>query len=83
MTTVLRSYLRDKFRDRPIGVVVAQGSSSLDFVLRSRAELWPGVPVVFTGVDAETAARFSMPSDVTGLIRQLTSQCGASALVAT
>src|SRR5262245_4872688 len=37
---VLRRYLRDKFRDRPIGVLVAQGSSALEFVLRSRAELW-------------------------------------------
>ena len=34
---LLRSYLRDKFSERPIGVVVAQGSSALEFVLRSRS----------------------------------------------
>ena len=55
---ILRTYLRDKFRDRPIGVLVAQGSSSLEFLIRSRAELWPGVPVVFAAVDAATVARF-------------------------
>ena len=69
---VLRNYLRDKFRDRPIGVLVAQGSSSLEFVMRSRAELWPGVPVVFAAVDAATAARLNLPPDVTGKVRQLT-----------
>ena len=53
---LLRTYLRDKFRERPIGVLVAQGSSALDFVLRSRGELWPGVPVVFAAVDEETAS---------------------------
>src|SRR5215475_15759052 len=44
---LLRRYLRDKFSERPIGVMVAQGSGALEFVLRSRAELWPGVPVIF------------------------------------
>ena len=66
----LRGYLRNKFRDRPIGVLVAQGSSSLEFVLRSRAELWPGVPVVFAAVDEESAARLNLPSDMTGTIYQ-------------
>jgi PAS domain S-box-containing protein len=63
-----RSYLRDKFSERPIGVVVAQGSSALEFVLRSRAELWPGVPVIFAAVDEETGKRLSLPPDVTGTL---------------
>ena len=65
---LLRSYLRDKFSERPIGVVVAQGSSALEFVLRSRAELWPGVPVIFAAVDEETGKRLSLPPDVTGTL---------------
>ena len=68
---VLRSYLRDKFRDRPIGVLLAQGSSALEFVMRSRAELWPAVPVIFAAVEEETAARLNLPSDATGTIYQL------------
>src|SRR5262245_29542530 len=63
---LLRTYLRDKFSERPIGVVVAQGSAALEFVLRSREELWPGVPVIFAGVDEETGKRLSLPSGVTG-----------------
>ena len=69
---VLYAYLRDKFRDRPIGVLVAQGSSSLEFAMRARTELWPKTPVVFAAVDAATVARLNLPRDVTGKVRQLT-----------
>src|SRR5262245_40561147 len=48
---LLRTYLHDKFRDRPIGVVVAQGSKALEFALRARPQLWPGIPIVFASVD--------------------------------
>src|SRR5215510_8118469 len=67
---VLRTYLRDKYRGTPIGVLVAQGSSSLEFLLRSRAELWPAVPLIFAGVDEATLARLNLPSDVTGAVYQ-------------
>ena len=39
--------------------------------MRSRAELWPAVPLIFAAVDEETAARLNLPSDVTGTIYQL------------
>src|SRR5262245_63642886 len=35
---VLRHYIQNKYRDTPIGVLVAHGSSALEFVMRSRAE---------------------------------------------
>src|SRR5262249_59912909 len=54
-----------------IGLLVAHGSSALAFVMRSRAELWPSVPLIFAAVDEETAARLNLPSDVTGAIYQL------------
>ena len=69
---LLQTYLRDKFSGTRIGVVVAQGSGALEFVMRSRATLWPGVPVVFASVDGATAARLKLPGDVTGMLRQLT-----------
>jgi len=68
---VLRRYLRGKFVDTPIGVVVVQGSSALEFMLRSRAELWPKVPVVFAGVDEAAVARLQIPPDVTGVSYEL------------
>jgi signal transduction histidine kinase len=68
---VLPTYLQNKYRDRPIGVLVALGSAALEFVMRSRAELPPAVPVIFAAVDEETAARLTLPSDATGTIYQL------------
>jgi signal transduction histidine kinase len=63
---LLRGYLREKYSQRPIGVIVAVGSDALELLLRLRAELWSKVPIVFAGVDEATAARLKYPSDVTG-----------------
>ena len=63
---LLRGYLREKYRHKPIGVIVAIGSDALELLLRLRAELWPKIPVVFAAVDEATAARLKYPSDVTG-----------------
>ena len=44
---IVREYLRGKYRDRQIGVIVAHGSAALELALRLRDDLWPGVPIVF------------------------------------
>ena len=67
----LKQQLKEKYRDRPIGVVVAVGMSTLELVLRWREELWPGVPVVFALVDEMDFARLKLPPDVTGGIVKL------------
>jgi signal transduction histidine kinase len=65
----LKTYLREKYRDRPIGVIVAMGTMALPFMLRVRAELWSEVPAVFAaGLSAET----KIPPGVTGLDRRQT-----------
>jgi signal transduction histidine kinase len=67
----LRQQLKEKYRDRPIGVVVAVGTSTLELVLRWREELWPGVPIVFALVNEIDFARLKLPPDVTGGIVKL------------
>src|SRR5262245_28972426 len=67
---LLRTYLRDKFSERPIGVVVAQGSAAVDFALRSRAALWTGGPVIVGAVGGQTGKRLSLPPGVTGTFYQ-------------
>ncbi len=69
---ILKTYLREKYRDRPVGAVVTVGPAGLQFMLRSRAELWPEMAVVFASVDPETAARAQLPDGVTGTIRRQT-----------
>jgi len=66
---VVRTFLRDKFSERPIGVIVAQGSGALDFL--TRAPLWPNTPVVMAAVDDATVARLRLPPNVTGTTYRL------------
>jgi signal transduction histidine kinase len=67
---VLKTYLREKYRDRPIGLIVSTGTAALPFMLRVRAELWPEVPAVF--VAGPIASEREIPPGVTGLVRRQT-----------
>src|SRR5262249_38248471 len=58
--------LREKYRNKAIGVIVSNASRKLPYTLRLRDELWPGTPVVFAGIQERRAARLSLPSNVTG-----------------
>jgi signal transduction histidine kinase len=63
---LLRSYFRGKYLEGSVAVIVVNGSGALEFTLRLRNELWPEVPIVFAGVDQNTAALTNLPSNVTG-----------------
>jgi signal transduction histidine kinase len=62
---VLRSHLREKYRDRAIGVIVSN-ARDIPLTLRLSDELWPGTPVVLAGIPERRAALLSLPSNVTG-----------------
>lgn len=62
----LNTHFRVKYRDKPVGVIIAVGPAALEYSLRSRAELWPEVPVVFTFVDTPTITQLKLPPGVTG-----------------
>jgi signal transduction histidine kinase len=65
----LRSFLSVKYRDNPVGLVLAMGSASLDYALTWREHLWPGTPVVFAFVDEIAAGE--IPPGVTGIMTRL------------
>src|SRR5262249_4704469 len=58
--------LREKYRDKPIGVIVTDASRELAYTLKLRDEIWPGTPVVLAGIQERRAAQLSLPSNVTG-----------------
>jgi signal transduction histidine kinase len=64
----LKRHLAEKYRDKPIGVIVAIGKATLQHALRWRSELWPGVPIVFAMLDEADLARLGRPTDVTGVL---------------
>ena len=64
---LVASYLRGKYASRPPRVIVAVSGEALGFLLRHRPELFPGVPVVHTGIDQSVlAAMGPLPADVVG-----------------
>jgi len=67
-------FLKAKYRDRQIDVVIAVGVSALDFITRRGEQLWPSVPVVFAAIDEATASRLTLPRNVTGVTMQSTLQ---------
>jgi signal transduction histidine kinase len=69
---LLRSYLREKYRDVQFGAIVAVGLAAFNLVEKWRAELWPGVPVVFAAIDELSAARLTPEPDVTGVVMHRT-----------
>jgi signal transduction histidine kinase len=67
----VQRHLQEKYRDKPIGVVVAVGAATLERVLRWREKMWPGSVVVFAMVDEIDFAQQDLPSDVTGSLLRL------------
>jgi ABC-type uncharacterized transport system substrate-binding protein len=68
----LKRHFVEKYRDKPVDLIVAFGPSALDYAADIRADLWPKTTVVF-GEVAETAiSRSSLPAGVTGTTINIT-----------
>jgi signal transduction histidine kinase len=64
----VQTFLREKYRADPPDVIVAGGNGALEFLLNSRADFFPSVPVVHMGVDGWFAkARQPLPTDIVGV----------------
>jgi C4-dicarboxylate-specific signal transduction histidine kinase/ABC-type uncharacterized transport system substrate-binding protein len=61
------AYLKEKYAERSLQVVVAGGTPALAFLLRHRAEMLPGVPIVHGAVDRTYLEALTLPADVIGV----------------
>jgi two-component system, LuxR family, sensor kinase FixL len=69
---LLHAFLRGKYAMRPVRLVFAVGPAALNFLIESRADLFPEVPIVFTGVrPADVKAPVGPPAGMTGVWRPL------------
>src|SRR5689334_21613646 len=64
---ILVDFLKQKYAGQRIDLVIAGLSSWLDFALQFRQELFPGVPIVYAGLDQQEVEKRSLPSDVIGV----------------
>jgi signal transduction histidine kinase len=63
--SLVYEFIKEKYRSRPISVIVADGIDALQFALNLRSELEiPALPIVFSGIDDGSVAEF--PPNVTG-----------------
>jgi len=66
--SALETYLTNKYRDKPISLIVALGSDALKFSARLRATLWPSAPIVFVTFDEIAAKDLAALPNTTGVI---------------
>jgi diguanylate cyclase (GGDEF)-like protein/PAS domain S-box-containing protein len=64
---LLRSYYGQKFRDQHFDVILAVDGEALSFLLAYGKGLFPGVPVVFCGVNDSRRARQAMSRGFVGV----------------
>ena len=67
----LENHLRVKYRDKPIGVLIAVGPAALAHVMRWRTKIWSGAPIVFVMVEESTAAQLRSEPGITGSVIRL------------
>ena len=65
---LLRDYLRAKYADKRIDAVVATMGPALDFLVGGGSVVFPGVPIVFCGVDRRELGGRPLPANVTGVL---------------
>jgi hypothetical protein len=66
----LSQSIRIKFQGRPIDLVIANTAPTLQFVLRHRDDLFPGVPLVFAAATVPPAVLQGTFPGVTGIVRE-------------
>jgi len=64
----LHDYLKQKYADRPIDVVVAQSELALGFLKKYRDDLFVNVPIVFYVGTKPTADTLSVRPNITGVV---------------
>ena len=62
------AYLKSKYSVKRIDAVVAVIGPSLDFLLNEGKSVFPGVPVVFCGIDRREFERRTLPAHITGVL---------------
>jgi PAS domain S-box-containing protein len=64
----LRRLYAHKFPPNAFDVIITADDNALDFILRYRDELFPGVPVVFCGVNRYSEDRLQGQAGITGVV---------------
>ena len=70
------AFLREKYANRKVDLIMPVAFPTLRFFLKHRTELFPGVPAVFCAANLDAVAGLELGSDITGV--RLPSAWGAT-----
>jgi signal transduction histidine kinase len=65
---LFRDYLRQRYEDRRIDVVIAVSSVALDFLMKYRHDLFPNVPIVYQTLGAPVFDQKTPTTNLTGVV---------------
>lgn len=68
----LQSYFAEKYRNRPISLIVALGAESLKFSADTLTNSWHSVPIVFATFNGASENRYFLSKNATGIIAEQT-----------
>jgi len=63
----LVNYLRVKYSDRKIDLIIVVSPLGLNFLLQHGEELFPGIPIVVTSVNIRTLEKLPLKKNITGI----------------
>jgi len=69
-------FLRQKYKDRKIDLIIPVAFPTLRFFLKHRADLFPGAPAIFSAANLDGVTGLQLGPDITGV--RLGSQWGAT-----
>jgi signal transduction histidine kinase len=67
----LHQYIRQKYSDRDIGIILSLGPSALSLALALRTEMWPEAALVFAAATEPMVADLNLAADITGGLVEL------------
>jgi signal transduction histidine kinase len=67
----LHRYIKQKYAERDIGIILSVGPSALAFALAVRTEMWPEASLVFAAATEPAVAELNLAADMTGGVVEL------------
>jgi signal transduction histidine kinase len=64
--SLVHGFIKERYRSRPISVIVADGFDALQLAMSLRPEFGPAIPIVFSSIDDGSAAQLKHLPNVTG-----------------
>ena len=66
-TSMIKDFLIEKYKNRPFDVIIALDNFALDLLTEFKTQLFPGVPVVFAGINNFQPGQLNGRTGVTGV----------------